>query len=473
MVKLTVRVAISYDVVYSKIQNFCNTISYDGRMRAIKMKKKLLIMYVLTVIVLCIGVCAGAVPPTLESQAACLMDADTGEVLFEQNADVQLPPASITKVMTALVVLENGNLNDAVTATAEAINSVYAESTRIGFEPGEQLTVDELMYCMMVNSANDAANILAEHVGGTLNAFIAMMNEKAAELGCTNTHFANPNGLDEDGHYSCAYDMALIAQAANQYPEFAKYAGAIQYQLPTDNIISENWSIYTKVDMLCAKAATYDARVYAGKTGWTTNAHNTFVACAKSGDTNLIVTVMNSAVKSGIFTDTTALLNYAEQAYARVEITPDAYKQAAQEAAQAVSGSIDTDALRPFALHLPAGMGVDDLSYTCAIPQDGNAYLAVTIAEGSRRAYQDATGLDGMQTLLRLPVALTAVDRSIWFEGETVESWLDVEHMPDETRHVLLLAVGVVGTVLLLLVILLVRTVRRKAKHRERNKEYK
>ena len=155
----------------------------------------------MAVLLLCSSMSALAAAPQTTSQSVCVMDADTGEILYEKDAYTQLPMASITKTMTALVAMENSDLQGTTTATNEALATVDLASTRIGFEAGENLTLDELMYCMLVYSANDAANILAAAVGGTVDNFVAMMNAKAEELGCTHTHFMNPNGLDADGHY--------------------------------------------------------------------------------------------------------------------------------------------------------------------------------------------------------------------------------------------------------------------------------
>lgn len=366
---------------------------------------KKIIACLLAAFMLCGSVSALAAPPKLESPSACLMDAETGQLLYELNAQTERPMASITKTMTALLIMENGDLNASTVASAGAINSVELDSTRVGFEAGEQLTIDELMYCMLVYSANDAANILACYLDGSVPAFVDRMNAKAAELGCTHTHFVNPNGLDTEGHYSCAEDMARITRAANQYPEFAKYSGTVYYELPADNVISAGWQIWTKVNMIKKDDPTYDARVYAAKTGWTTNAHNTFVACGKSEQGDFVVSVLGCAAKNGIFTDTTALFNYGEQAYQKLTVTVDDYKKAAKKAAKKAGCKIDTDALADFTLRLPTGMDADDLEYTCEAAETG-AQLAVTIAEDSRKEYAAVTNMDGTQPLLRVPLPL-------------------------------------------------------------------
>lgn len=400
----------------------------------------------MALLLVCSTVPAQAAAPALTSQSACVMDAETGEILYEKNAQQELPMASVTKTMTALVALEHGDLTATTTATAEALATVDLDSTRIGFEAGEQLTIDALMYCMLVYSANDAANILAAAVGGSVDQFVAMMNEKAEELGCTHTHFVNPNGLDADGHYTCARDLALIAQAANQYPEFAKYAGAASYTLPPDNIIPAGWQIFTKVDMLDKSKPTYDARIYAAKTGWTTKAHNTFAACAKTkDDVDIIVTLLNCPVKNAMFTETTALLNYTETQYSSCTVTVDSYQKQAEAAAKQAGVSLNTEALKDFNVHLPKGMTAQDLTYTCDPEQQ---VMQVFMTEDNCKAYQKVTGRDGKQPLISMPVQL---EQSRTVLEPTTDTQSD--GLPAPVRDMIFASAIVVSAMVLLLVL--------------------
>lgn len=436
---------------------------------------KKMIACLMAVLLLCGSISALAAAPEVTSQSVCIMDADTGEILYEKDAKTELPMASITKVMTALLVLEHGDLEGTTTATEEALATVDLESTRVGFVPGEQLTIDELMYCMMVDSANDAANILAAAVGGSVDAFVEMMNEKATELGCTHTHFANPNGLDADGHYTCAHDMALIAYAANQHPEFAKYSSEVAYTLPSDNVINPGWQIYTKVDLFDSAKEVYDPRVYAAKTGWTTNAHNTFVACAKTDNgTNLIVTLLNCPVKNGIFTETTALLNYADEEYPIVTVAAADYEQAAKQAAKQAGIKIDTDELEDITLHLPKSINTEDLSYSCQTQEDG-ALLQVTIAPDSRKAYQAETGLDGTQSLLSIPLTVKGAvepegaDSTADGEEQSDTGLLHILHgMPQMAQDVIRVVTIVICAVVLMLVMLFLLGLYRQIRNRRR-----
>ena len=151
----------------------------------------------------------------IESEAGIVMDADSGAVLFGQNIHVQKAPASITKILTALVVIENSSLDDTVTFSHDAVYNVEDGSgNKNAIEEGDTLSVRDCLYLLLMRSSNQAANALAEHVGGSRDGFVKMMNEKTAELGCENSHFANPSGLNDDTQLTSVYDMALIASAA-------------------------------------------------------------------------------------------------------------------------------------------------------------------------------------------------------------------------------------------------------------------
>lgn len=443
--------------------------------------KRFLTAFVLSIVALCGGVCANAAAPTLASGAACLMDADTGEILYELNAEKEMPMASITKVMTALVVLENDGMKGETVATEQALATVDLDSTRVGFEAGEQLTNEELMYCMLVYSANDAANILAASVGGDVETFVQMMNDKAAQLGCTHTHFVNPNGLDEDGHYTCARDMAKITYAANQYEEFAKVSSTVSYELPADNIIPAGWHVGTKVDMLRQDSEVYDARVYAAKTGWTTKAWNTFVACGKTEHANLIVTLLGCPVKHGIFTDTKALLDYGEQAFAPVSIAAADYEEQAQQAAEQADGTLSADMLTDLQLRLPKGMGAADVIYTYAA-DDAGAYLDIGIAQNSRTAYSAATGMDGTKPIMRVPLVQKQPEQAVQGSGSAAAAtadgtmWQTARRiffgLPQPMQGVIIVAgIVIFALLIILLVLFFVGLIRRSANRRKLEKQ--
>ena len=172
---------------------------------------------------------------SISSGAAIVMEAETGTVLYEKNADTAYYPASITKVMTALLSLENCDLDETVVFSEQAVYENEGDTSHIAREVGEEMTLENALYGMMLESATECAWALGEHVAGSMPAFIDMMNAKAKELGCTHTHFANPNGLPNKDHYVSARDMALIAQEAYSIPKFREICSTTAYTLPADN----------------------------------------------------------------------------------------------------------------------------------------------------------------------------------------------------------------------------------------------
>ena len=167
----------------------------------------------------------------LYAGAAVLIDADTGQVLYGKNEHSRMEPASLTKIMTCLLAMEHSDPQEPVTATAESLN-LPLDASVLGLYEGETMTMEQMLYAMMLPSANDAANAVGVHIAGSLSAFAQMMNEKAQELGLQDSTFYNSNGLPEEGHLSSAYDLAQITRAAMAYPEFLDYAGAEGLQHP-------------------------------------------------------------------------------------------------------------------------------------------------------------------------------------------------------------------------------------------------
>lgn len=250
-------------------------------------------------------------PETL-SPGVILMEESTGTILYEKNSDEAHYPASITKIMTTLLALENGNLSDMVTFSDDAINNT--EGSGIARDYGEQMTLEQCLYGVMLESANECAYAVAEHVGGTVENFVDMMNAKAKELGCTNTHFANPHGLQDENHYTTAHDMALIAQAAYQNETFRIIIGTKMYTIPPTNKHAEETVLRNHHDMLCTYHNANRKYLYpycvGGKTGYTATANSTLVTYAEKDGMTLICVVMNTQSPNQ-FIDTINLFDYA------------------------------------------------------------------------------------------------------------------------------------------------------------------
>lgn len=245
--------------------------------------------------------------PALLGTAGILMDAHTGTVLFGQNADEPLYPASITKLMTALLTLENASLSDVVTFSRNAVYSIEPDSSNIAVTEGEQLTVEQCLYALLLQSANEVANGLAEHVAGSMDAFAEMMNKRAAELGCTNTHFVNAHGLHDANHYTTCHDMALIMKALIHNDTFIRISSADKYTIEPTNKQPEPRYLRQKHKMLCESEYTYEGTV-AGKTGYTPEAGNTLVTYAVRGDMELIAVSMHTNWTH--YDDTIAMFDY-------------------------------------------------------------------------------------------------------------------------------------------------------------------
>ena len=245
--------------------------------------------------------------PTVASQGAVLLDASTGNVLFAKNADTQYYPASITKLMTALLVAENCNLDEVVTFSTTATTNLEAGSTSLGLVAGDQLTVKDCLYALLLKSANEVGNALAEHVAGSNVKFADMMNAKAKALGCTGTHFTNPHGLNDTQHYTTPRDMALIARAAFANSTVKTVASTLNYTLPaTKKSAARTLTMGHK--MLNPSDSRYYQGIIGGKTGYTSKAGNTLVTVAERNGVRLVAVVMKSS--STHYTDTKALLDY-------------------------------------------------------------------------------------------------------------------------------------------------------------------
>ena len=252
----------------------------------LKLKRlKTLTCLLLVLAALLMPVCA-AEPPAITSAAAILYEVKSDEILFEYNADVQRYPASTTKLMTAVVALENGNLTDTVTVSQSALDGLPERGSSVFLIAGEEMSFSDMLNYLLVASGNDAANALAEHVAGSVDNFVAMMNEKAAELGCTGTHFANPHGLHDENHYTTARDLLYIARYAMQNPTIAEIVAKPQIELAPTNKHAESTTLTTTNHLLTRirRSEYYYPSVIGIKTGFTAPAGDCRIAAAQNDD---------------------------------------------------------------------------------------------------------------------------------------------------------------------------------------------
>lgn len=255
------------------------------------------------------------------SPSCILIDSDSGKILYEKNAYKKMYPASTTKIMTAILTLENCKLDELVTVSDNAVSleSVPETYTRADIQAGEILTVENLLNVLLIPSANDAAIALAEHVSGSVSEFSNLMNKKAKELGCKNTNFVNPNGVHNENQYTTAYDLSLIGKYAMNNETFRKIVCKTSYTLPATNIYSSTDRKFENTNELLS-SDNYSYEYTTGiKTGYTDSAKNCIVASAKKDNYNFIVVILGAnkttQTKNERASDCITLFNYAINNY--------------------------------------------------------------------------------------------------------------------------------------------------------------
>lgn len=251
--------------------------------------------------------------PAVSAPRAILMDAKTGLVLYEKNADETAYPASTTKLMTAILALEKGNMDDIVTVSWEAVNTISYDSSKAGLFEGESFSFRDMVYSLMVCSANDAANVIAEHIAGDISSFVELMNTRAKELGAENTHFVNAHGLHDEAHYTTAHDLAVLARHALSLPHFAEIVRTRSYILePTDKYEEKRYLNSTN-HLLNPQSQYYYQNAIGIKTGYTDNAKSCLISAAEAGDARYIAVVLGAESIDGqtmSFVDSRTLLSY-------------------------------------------------------------------------------------------------------------------------------------------------------------------
>ena len=409
--------------------------------------------------VLCVLLVLTSVPAKAEetlqlaSQAAVLMDADTGVVLYEKNMNEQLYPASITKLMTALLAMEALEPEQVLTVSQTAVNAVPRTSSHIGLLAGERLTVDQALYAIGMESANDAANVLAEAVSGSLEAFAEKMNEKARELGALNTHFTNANGLPDSGHVTTAYDMALITAAALKQEGLANYFSTVNYTLSATNLSSAR--SFANKDRLLPGGQYYYDGVLLAKTGWTSSAQGTFAAAVRKGQTTLVAITLKSPLLEDKYKDTHKLLDYGFSHYSSVNVSGE------QITAQLSLGEYTPVKGQKFTYLIPAGALFTDIRYSlsedAALSEDGPLQTTVGID-----ASLEGAVLPQVQVKLERP----APQREAFILAELLSAGGTSPEQVQAILNALRIPAAVVGVLLLIFMVLLFR--RQLQRHRRR-----
>jgi len=290
--------------------------------KELQMKKRIA-FYILVFMCLLVNFNIVYATPAILSESAVLIDASSGTILAQKNADKKMYPASLTKIMTAILAIESGELTDVITVDDDTPFEI--EGSHIALEPGEILTLKDLLYALMLPSANDAASVIAKHYGGSLENFVKMMNQKAKELGAYNTNFTNPHGLHDTNHYSTAADLALITKYTMENDTFRKIVSTTKYEIQTTNKKDEpryfttlnkliyNTS-YNQIYVDGAYISPYYEYATGAKTGYTPQAGNCLVATAKKDGTELIAVTMKG-ISLEMYQDAHNLFNYGFEEY--------------------------------------------------------------------------------------------------------------------------------------------------------------
>lgn len=258
--------------------------------------------------------------PQVISETAVLIDAATGQVLYEKEKDKRMYPASTTKVLTGLLAVENGDMADSITFSHDAVYSIGRDTSHASISEGEVLTLEQAMYAMAIESANDAANGIGEYLTAkTGKSFSQLANERARRAGAKNSNFVNPHGLHDENHYTTAYDLALIAAQRVKNDTFNRIFSAETYSISPTNKQPETRTFHS-ANWFLNGAFNYDGIVMS-KTGWTQEAAHTMVTCAERNGVKLICVVMYSRTKSAKWDDTRALFDWAFENFKPVAVS--------------------------------------------------------------------------------------------------------------------------------------------------------
>lgn len=363
-------------------------------------------------------IAAGSDAPATNAEAALLISPDSGMVLYEKNADERRFPASTTKIMTALITLERvSDLSETVTAEASDFELLLADSSTANIKEGERVTVEDLLYALMLPSANEAAYMLARHVGGTYEEFINLMNQRAQELGCTGTHFSNPCGLHGDDHYTTARDLYKIAYAAMQDETFRDIVSTVQHRMAKTNMHEERIILTTNKLILSSYAEYAYNRCLGVKTGNTSQAGNCFVGYAEYGDAKLYSVVMGCDDHSlayheipASFTDTKALFQWGFENFTSKTLA----HQGDALAHTAVRLSTDTDELvltvkNDLVALLPKDLEPDTLTIESNIPESVDAPISAGDVVGSITYSYNGTSYGTVELVALNDVTLSRV----------------------------------------------------------------
>ena len=365
---------------------------------------------------------AHALTPELDiiSDTYCVMDAASGQVLIEKGMNKQKAPASITKILTVALALDRGgNPDDRFVLDYKTCHSIEAGSTHVALTEGEEISLRDALMATMVMSANDAANAVAQYSAGDMDSFIPLMNQKLQEIGAENTHFVNPNGLDQEGHYTTAYDMCLITQWAMGVEGFQDYYGALSYEMAPTNKQPQARPFSSRHNMLLKTMKYYYEGATGGKLGYTYNARHTIVTTATRGGMTLICVAMDSPSTYDKYKDSQKLLDYCFQNFGTLTLKAKNLKDftvpVVDNHGEAV-GRVAIKAEEDIDLLVSKGTQIKDLTFTYDVPE--NYLNGAEIAPALTITDQNGVQLYHGPLSYQVTQSTGGVAQSIW-KGQT------------------------------------------------------
>ncbi|MBR2786150.1 MAG: D-alanyl-D-alanine carboxypeptidase [Clostridia bacterium] len=377
-----------------------------------KKSQKLLLMVLTLVIIIAPNLKAYADDELeVDAKAAIIVERNSGKVIYEKNSDIKNYPASVTKILTAIIVLENCNLDDIATVSQTAISQIPSEYVVAPLKVGEELRVEDLLYALMLKSANDAAYVLAEHVGGSVEGFADIMNTKAEEIGCKESHFVNPNGLHNENHYVTAYDMYLISDYAMKNETFAKIVSTYQYTLPATNKYNGTDRIMVNTNNLINSSSDYYNESVKGiKTGTTIPAGNCLIADAEKDGLEFLTVVLGAETSNSKFVETNKMLDYSFENYLLTNIHEkgDIIKSIEVEKATEETKNLNLVISDGIKVMKNKGIDVDDIKPEIIISEN----VVAPISEGQELGTVRYS-VDGLEYSAKL-LAANSVERKIY-----------------------------------------------------------
>ena len=373
--------------------------------------------------------------PSVYGDSAIVMDMDSGAIVYGKQIDKRHYPASITKLLTALVALENSQLTDEVLFSDDSVSFLEYGDAHIGMTPGEIISMEDAYYGMLLASANEVSYAVAENVGrlmgGDYNTFIQKMNDRSAELGCTGSHWMNANGLHDENHYTTAHDMALITSAVYQYDEYREVVQTLSHTIPPTNLVNESRTFQQNHKMLWPKNDNYYEYCTGGKTGYTDQARTTLVTTADNGNLRLAAVVLYD-FGNDAYIDTRAMFDYVYNNFSKVML-------ADQETPEEIDAYSENDSY----VLLPAGIEFGDLEKEIEITDEQSREGTVTYTYQGQKV-----GSAGVVLTKEYVMEQTGHDYTLQVKKEAAAS--DVKELPLALKIV----IGI-GTALVVLAILL------------------